>query len=784
MTHSAAAPPPSKKTPKRTTVPSKRQTGRPADPACNPAVDSAVNPYPGLAAFKPEAHQFFFGRDEDSERVVERLAETRLISVVGRSGSGKSSLVAAGVVPRLAALLGELGYLRCEPQASPFQQLAEVLCREPPGADATADEETVNHLRRALAEAGESKSSQERLAAACVDLLRQRKRPMLLLFDQFEELFAQTPVACAHRFRQFFGALLDMEGLYLVLTLRSEFTVRLMEWLGEDLFRASLVALQPVGDEEQLAAIISGPAQACGVPVQTELVSTLLAAASASTGALPLIALTLERLFEQRDAEEGMTLEAYERMGGLASIVDTVAASIERLIDSEPALELACAQLFAELATVIDEVPTRRTVEIAPLRADRQISRLVDALRGQGFLSDPDDQHVELAHETLLIHWPRLRQWCARYRDSLSLRRQAKMAAREWWQLVAQEADSTAAGRPGSDPRLWSWERQKPVLLALLELSHRAPVLDPDDFCDPGIAAWRTLADSLDKTLHSFLRPEPLRLLDELASDGTQHHRREEIGLRLNQMGDPRRGVGLTAAGLPDIVWIDIATGGEVQLEGKATEVFTVKPLRISRYPITWQQYGAFLNAEDGYHDRRWWRKLVQRKQPGDTRWGFQNHPAINIAWSDAVAFCRWLSEHSPAGGGMIIRLPTEWEWQWVAQGGVMKRKYPWGNDWNPARANSHESGTGRTMAVGMYPLGSPEGETVADLAGNVWEWCLNEYDHPASRQIGGEVSRTLRGGSWLDFPGDLRTAKREEFSPDDRDGDIGFRVVRAAPFE
>jgi ABC-type siderophore export system fused ATPase/permease subunit len=101
----------------------------------------------------------------------------------------------------------------------------------------------------------------------------------------------------------------------------------------------------------------------------------------------------------------------------------------------------------------------------------------------------------------------------------------------------------------------------KAVLLALLDLSHRLPLADPD-FCDPGIAAWRTLAASLDKTLHRFLRPEPLLLLDELASDKTPHHRREEIGLRLNQMGDPRRGVGLTSAGLPDIVWIDIAGGG------------------------------------------------------------------------------------------------------------------------------------------------------------------------------------------------------------------------------
>lgn len=740
--------------------------------------DLPGNPYPGLAAFRPEAHALFFGRDEDSERVVERLRETRLISVIGRSGTGKSSLVAAGVVPRLARQLGALSYLRCEPQSNPCHQLAEALGRELPGADTAADRSALRGLQRLLAETGESRQADERLAAASADLLRRRGQPLLLLVDQFEELFTHTPAATARRFRKLFGSLLEIDDLYLVLTLRSEFTARLMEWLGEDLFRASLVALEPIRSEEQLQAIITGPAQACGVAVQADLLATLLAAASATKGALPLIALTLEQLFEQRDAKQGLTLTAYRRMGGLERIVDTAAASVEQLISSEPRLELACARLFAELATVIDELPTRRTVAIAGLRADPQISRLVDALRRQGLLADPDDEHVELAHESLLAHWPRLRQWCARYRDSLALRRQAKLAAREWAMTGTPEASPVALEPAPRDARLWSWERQKPVLLALLDLSHQTPLADAD-FRDAGIAAWRTLGNSLEPILHSFLQPEPLRLLDELASDETQHHRREEIGLRLNQMGDPRRGVGLDSDGLPEIVWVDVPPG-EVQLEGKGSESFPIRPLRISRYPVTWQQYGAFLNADDGYRDRRWWRKLVQRKQPGETRWGFQNHPAINIAWSDAVAFCRWLSERWRLSGPQTVRLPTEWEWQWVAQGGGEQTRYPWGNEWNPARANSHESGTGRTMAVGMYPLGAPAGDTVLDLAGNVWEWCLNEYDHPATIQIGGEGSRALRGGSWLDFPGDLRTAKREEFSPDDRDGDIGFRVVLA----
>lgn len=739
------------------------------------------NPYPGLAAFRPEEHHLFFGRDDDADRVVGRLLETRLISVVGHSGTGKSSLVAAGVVPRLAVQRENLSYLRFEPQGRPFHQLAEALCRDLPADQ--RDRARVDHLRQLLAETGESMPSEDLLAAASLDFLGCWTGPLLLLVDQAEDLFTHTPPASARRFRKMFAALLAVENLQLVLTLRSEFTARLMEWLGEDLFRASLIVLEPIREEQRLQAIITGPAEVLGVPVQAELVATLVAASGATSGALPLIALTLERLFEQRDAERGLTLAAYQRMGGLESIVETAASGIERLIASDPQLELACVRLFAELATVIGEMPTRRAAAIEPLRADRQVGRLVDALRRQGFLSDPDDQHVELAHETLMNYWPRLRQWCARYRDSLALRRQAKQAAREWKQAIDQDAMQL----PGDQSRhgdllRWSWERQKPVLLALLDLAHRPAVADAD-FQDPGIAAWRALADTLDEPLRAFLRPEPVLLVEELATDETPHHRREEIGLRLNQMGDPRRGVGLAADGLPEIVWVDVPAG-EVQLEGRGSERFPVAPFRIARYAVTWRQYNVFLHADDGYHDRRWWRKLVQRKQPGEARWSFQNHPVILVAWSDAVAFCRWLTEKWQLSGPEIVRLPTEWEWQWIAQSGGEQRRYPWADEWHAGRANSHESSIGRTMAVGMYPLGSPALGTVADLAGNVWEWCLNEYHLPGNTQVGGDKARALRGGSWLDFPAELRAAKREYFTPDDRDGDIGFRVVLAAPLE
>ncbi len=329
----------------------------------------------------------------------------------------------------------------------------------------------------------------------------------------------------------------------------------------------------------------------------------------------------------------------------------------------------------------------------------------------------------------------------------------------------------------------WGWERQKPAIEALLALFHKEPQEDPD-FADTGIHAWRALETDLREPLRSFLYPEPLRLLDELATDKTPHYRREEIGRRLNAMPDPRRGVGLDAEGLPDIVWEFIVPGGLVALETEPPLQRKVEPFRIGRYPVTWAQYRAFVDADDGYGEPRWWEDLEQESNPGDLRWAFDNHPVVNVSWFDAVAFCRWLSARFGLEGEEQIRLPTEWEWQWLAQVGDARRNYPWGNDWNDAYANSYGSGVGRTVAVGLYPLGEPAVRRVLDLSGNVWEWCLNEYKVPAKVSLGGEASRVLRGGAWYDDPDDCRAAFRYYGTPVDRSYYLGFRVCRGSPID
>ncbi len=316
-----------------------------------------------------------------------------------------------------------------------------------------------------------------------------------------------------------------------------------------------------------------------------------------------------------------------------------------------------------------------------------------------------------MAHEALLAHWPRLRNWIEARFDDLGLLRQLKQEASEWGRL----------GRPKS--HLWPHERLQAVYAMRGRLG---PILT-------GIE-------------QEFIRAEAERLLAEIADPATPHEQRIFIGDRWAEIGDPRPGIGVDARGLPRFVWLPVPEG-TVTLEGDAGTL-RVEPFFVSRYPVTWVQYRNFLQAPDGYRDERWWKGLGHREgEPGKQFRRKDNHPAEMVSWYDAMAYCRWLS----ARLGYDIRLPTEQEWQQAATGGEPTREYPWPGEWDPARANTFESGLSRTTAVGLYPDGaSPVG--ALDMAGNVWEWCLNEHDRPENTRPSGDARRVVRGASWFGY--------------------------------
>ena len=169
---------------------------------------------------------------------------------------------------------------------------------------------------------------------------------------------------------------------------------------------------------------------------------------------------------------------------------------------------------------------------------------------------------------------------------------------------------------------------------------------------------------------------------------------------------------------------------------------------------------------------------------------GKENNPATNVSWFDAVLYCLWLSKKT----GRSYRLPTEAEWEKAAKGhGILDRLYPWGSQWIDGYANTSEAGVNDTTAVDAH---SPDGDSpyaVADMAGNVWEWCADEFgDYRDRTDESGlywqdvrfcsgskrSILRSVRGGSCYSEKVYARCTSRAGLSPDLRDRRFGFRVV------
>lgn len=206
-----------------------------------------------------------------------------------------------------------------------------------------------------------------------------------------------------------------------------------------------------------------------------------------------------------------------------------------------------------------------------------------------------------------------------------------------------------------------------------------------------------------------------------------------------------------------------------------------LSPYEISRYEITNAQYRAFIEETN---------RPIPRGHNGEETWADETlnddtQPVVGVTWFDAQAFAEWI------GGS----LPTEAQWERAARG-TEGRIYPWGD--TPPKARQHANFArryNRPMPVGQFPKGeSPNG--IADLAGNVWEWCLDEYSPSFYQKHEGRVPqdplnlrfrdvlrpRVIRGGAWDVGSAFLRSSLRFKFYPLDSTHTIGFRVVRPRP--
>jgi formylglycine-generating enzyme required for sulfatase activity len=187
----------------------------------------------------------------------------------------------------------------------------------------------------------------------------------------------------------------------------------------------------------------------------------------------------------------------------------------------------------------------------------------------------------------------------------------------------------------------------------------------------------------------------------------------------------------------------------------------------IDKFEVTNADFAVFVEAT-GYE--------TYAEKQGSTSWraayaeGKDSHPVVYMTFDDAMAYCTWAGK----------RLPTEAEWEKAARGpeGFL---FPWGNDWDPTKANVKESGLRGTATVGSY---LPNGHNLCDTAGNVWEWVDSPYEaYPGSDYQDSKYSpdlRGLRGGGWFDDEGQVRATNRNAGDPTiTANDDIGFRCAK-----
>ncbi len=243
--------------------------------------------------------------------------------------------------------------------------------------------------------------------------------------------------------------------------------------------------------------------------------------------------------------------------------------------------------------------------------------------------------------------------------------------------------------------------------------------------------------------------------------------------------------------GLPDLAWGGVVTAGTYTIGDKrdsdnpVREIAIAQDYQLAKYPVTNAQFQCFVEAED-FGNAEWWEgmpeeqeayglKLVTKEIEPNPSWPYANHPRVEVSWYQAVAFTRWLSDKL----GYEVRLPHEYEWE-VAARYNDGRAYPWGDEFDPAKANTEEGGLGQTTAVGLYPGGRQPTLDLYDMSGNVWEWCQNKYEDPTQNEVDDSGdSRGLRGGSWFNLDDLARAAYRFDDHPFDRVFNVGLRLVR-----
>ena len=448
--------------------------------------DAHRPPYPGLPAFEAEDAAVYFGRDPEVRELIDRLRARRamggahMLAVLGASGSGKSSLVRAGVLPRLAKF--EPGFVVVPPLR--------------PGTDPCS--ELAKALAEALGQPTQWRMLREHLAAepgaVATDLLMaagRREATLLITIDQAEELFSVTPAEARAQFAEWLRAL-QRQPVLVLLTLRSDRLGELQQW-AQDIGAFEQFSLPPLA-AARLAQVIEGPARVAGLSIAPGVVDAVMHDAGHDGGgdAMPLLAFTLRELWARAMADAGrasaagasaggpvIRLADYQSLGDAAAGLNPLENAVRRRADElvaplDEAARRALREAFVVALVRIDDQGVYGRRAAAWDELDPGVHAMLDAFVAARLLVTRSDESgrrsVEVAHEALLRKWPLLRDWLDDERGFLIGRLQLQRSLDDWRSAPPAQRDSALLqGLMLERARAWLADRPKALSAAQRE---------------------------------------------------------------------------------------------------------------------------------------------------------------------------------------------------------------------------------------------------------------------------------------------------------------------------
>ena len=709
-------------------------------------------PYKGLDVFDENDAELFFGREKLVDNLVARVKESWTVFITGPSGSGKSSLVRAGLIHALkqgaikeARSEGWL-YATIKPGREPIEALALAFSR-------LKSPELGNYFRQNAIKAGILYEYTE-------SALSENKNQRLVLFiDQFEEVFTQVSkeeerIAFLNLLTH--AATVENGRIIILFSMRSDFISNCAAYPKlNELLNRQFIQIGAMQADELVSAIAQPPLRV-GLRIDPDLIAQIINDMQGEPGALPLMQFALKDLFDSQQEKGGLialTLNDYLGRGGIHKSLERHADKTFTAFNTEEQ-ELA-RSIFSGLILIGRGTQDTRRIasfnELVPVNSkSAEVEAIVHKLADARLITTDEiagENTVTLAHEKLLDAWTWLKRLVNENRETIAIQNEVAEDAKEW-------------NEHKRDPSyLYSGTRLK----GIVEWTNKHPeLLSP-------------LAIEFVKASQNVKRQERLRLA-ALASVGIVLLLVAVLGV----MGlfNP---IIYRPVGMEDY-WVTIPAG-KFQMgseNGAANEkpVHTVDldEYQIGKYEITNRQFAQCVKAGNCIGGNTFARDQAF-------------HPVVGVNWQNAKNYCEWVDG----------RLPTEAEWEKAASWNAETKTqsvYPWGDTIDCSFANyagiSNGSNrcTGQTAPVGSFERGkSPYG--LYDMAGNVFEWVNDWYDatyyesSPESNPPGPDSGqyRVLRGGGWGSDDSRVRSTLRyDKGNPSVANNTFGFRCARDVP--